>query len=264
MKASGALSTVYRRIIAKSHGCAVENRQGYLSFLRPIGASARALGRGLMDLLYPPRCLGCGARPESPRLPLCPRCLSSLERAPEMAVAARLDRLPVGRGAIHRALALWVFDKRGTLQAVQHALKYRNRPRYGVPLGRLIGAAYAETHPRPDGVVPIPLHPTRRLERGYNQSRTLGQGVANALDVPLRPNLLERPHPTRSQTNLSRSARWKNVRDAFAASGDAANGHWLLVDDILTTGSTCVAAAQTLQDAGADAVSLATLALARQ
>lgn len=181
-----------------------------------------------------------------------------------MAVAARLDRLPMGRGAIHRAFALWVFDKRGTLQAVQHALKYRNRPRYGVPLGRLIGTAYADVHPRPDGVVPIPLHSTRRLERGYNQSRTLGRGVANALDVPLRPDLLARPRPTRSQTNLSRSARWKNVRDAFAAADEATGGHWLLVDDILTTGSTCVAAAQTLRDAGADKVSLTTLALARQ
>jgi ComF family protein len=181
-----------------------------------------------------------------------------------MAVAARLDRLPVGRGAINRALALWIFDKHGTLQAVQHALKYRNRPRYGVPLGRLVGQAYAEAHPRPDGVIPIPLHPTRRLERGYNQSRMLGDGVADALNVPLRPGLLDRPRPTRSQTNLSRSARWQNVRDAFAAAEDPAHGRWLLVDDVLTTGSTCVAAAQTLHDAGAEAVSLATLALARQ
>ncbi len=181
-----------------------------------------------------------------------------------MAVAARLDRLPVGRGAIHRALALWIFDKHGTLQAVQHALKYRSRPRYGVPLGHLVGEAYAKVHPPPEGVVPIPLHTTRRLERGYNQSRTLGRGVAHALDVPLRSDLLARPRPTRSQTNLSRSARWQNVRDAFSASDDAADGHWLLVDDILTTGSTCVAAAQTLHDAGAEAVSLATLALARQ
>lgn len=181
-----------------------------------------------------------------------------------MGVAARLDRLPVGRGAIDRALALWVFDKEGTLQAVQHALKYQNRPRYGVPLGELIGQAYADAHPVPDGVVPVPLHPTRRLERGYNQSRMLGEGVANALDVPLREDLLDRPRPTRSQTNLSRTDRWKNVRDAFSAHSNAADGHWLIVDDILTTGSTAVAAAQTLRDAGAQAVSLATLALARQ
>jgi len=201
---------------------------------------------------------------ESPDLPLCPHCLESMERAPTMGVAARLDRLPAGQGLFEHALALWVFDKGGTLQAVQHAFKYNNRPRYGVALGRLVGLAYDEDGPAPDGVVPIPLHRTRELERGYNQSRMLGEGVADALDCPLRDNLLARPRPTRSQTNLSREERWKNVRDAFAADADCADGHWLVVDDVLTTGSTAVAAGLTLTNAGADAVSLATLALARQ
>ena len=232
-----------------------------------VSATREALqmvGRGLLDLVYPPRCLGCGARSESPELPLCPRCLQSMERAPRMGVAARLDRLPTGRGIFEHALALWVFDKGGTLQSVQHAFKYGNRPRYGIALGRLIGAAYAEEAPAPDGVVPVPLHRTRKLERGYNQSRMLGKGLADALDCPLRDDLLSRPRPTRSQTNLSREERWKNVRDAFAADTDAEDGHWLLIDDVLTTGSTAVAAALTLDETGADAVSLATLALARQ
>jgi ComF family protein len=232
--------------------------------LSEVSPLFRRIGRGLLDLLYPPRCLGCGARPESAALPLCPRCLQSMERAPEMGVAARLDRLPAGHGLFEHLLALWVFDRGGTLQAVQHALKYGDRPRYAVALGRLVGRAYAEAAPSPDGVVPVPLHRTRELERGYNQSRMLADGVAEALGVPLRPALLTRPKPTRSQTNLSREERWRNVRDAFAAEPACAGGHWLLVDDVLTTGSTAVAAGRTLSDAGAAAVSLATLALARQ
>ncbi|PSQ77251.1 MAG: amidophosphoribosyltransferase [Bacteroidetes bacterium QH_7_62_13] len=221
--------------------------------------------RGLLDLVYPPRCLGCSARPESPDLPLCPRCLQSMERAPTMGVAARLDRLPTGQGLFDHALALWVFDKGGTLQSVQHAFKYGNRPRYGAALGRLMGSAYAEEAELPEGVVPIPLHRTRKLERGYNQAQMLAQGVADTLDRPLRDDLLSRPTPTRSQTDLSREERWRNVRDAFAATDEqCAGGHWLLVDDVLTTGSTAVAAGLTLIGAGADAVSLATLALARQ
>jgi len=229
-----------------------------------VAGAARILGRGLLDVLYPPRCLSCGARPESSQLPLCPQCLQSLERAPEMGVAARLDRLPVGDSVFDRALALWVFDKGGSLQAVQHALKYNNRPRYGVSLGRLMGQAYAENHSSPDGVVPVPLHRTRRLERGYNQSLMLAEGTADALDCPCRPDLLARPHPTRSQTGLSREERWRNVRDSFAADSGCAGGQWLLVDDVLTTGSTAVAAGQTLADAGADALFLMTLGLARQ
>lgn len=224
----------------------------------------RELGRGLLDVLYPPRCLGCGARPESPQLPLCPRCLQTLERASDTDVAARLDRLSVSTDAIEGALALWVFDKESTLQDVQHALKYRNRPRYGVPLGRLLGRAFAETHSEPDGVIPIPLHHVRRLERGYNQSQMLAEGVADILECPCRPDLLTRPHPTRSQTGLSRQERWQNVRNAFSADPACAGGRWLLVDDVLTTGSTAVAAAQTLEEAGAASIDLATLGLARR
>lgn len=239
-----------------------------LSRLKHLGKGGlrrlRKLGRGMLDVLYPPRCLGCGARCESPQLPLCPRCLQSLERAPTMGVAARLDRLPVGQGVFDGALALWVFDKTGTLQEMQHALKYGNRPRYGIPLGRLLGQEYQDTYPRPDGVVPIPLHHTRRLERGYNQSAMLANGVADVLDSPCRPELLSRPHPTRSQAHLSRKERWRNVRNAFSADPVCANGQWLLVDDVLTTGSTAVAAAQTLADQGARSLYLATLGLARQ
>jgi len=234
------------------------------AFASGVTHFAREVGRGLLDVLYPPRCLGCGARPEAPHLPLCPSCLQSLERAPEMGVAARLDRLPVGQGVFEGALALWVFDKGGTLQAVQHALKYQNRPRYGVPLGRLMGEAFAEKYPAPDGVVPVPLHRTRKLERGYNQSRSLAEGAADVLDCSVRPALLERPHPTRSQTGLSREERWRNVRDSFAAAPDCAGGHWLIVDDVLTTGSTAVAAGQTLAEADAEGLYLMTLGLARQ
>jgi len=227
------------------------------------GHALRMLGTGLVDLLYPPRCLGCGARPESAQLPLCPRCLQSLERVPPTGVTDRLDRLPTGHDLFRHTLALWMFDRDGTLQAVQHAFKYENRPRYGRALGRLVGRAYAKEATPPDGVIPVPLHRTRELERGYNQSAVLAKGVAEALDRPLRTDLLSRPHPTRSQTSLPREDRWQNVQGAFAAGPGCRAGHWLVVDDVLTTGSTAVAAGQTLTEAGADAVSLATLALAR-
>lgn len=225
--------------------------------------AVRIFGRGLLDIVYPPRCLGCGNRPESPELPLCPRCLQTLERAPDTGIASRLDRLSVGEQVFEGTRALWLFDEGGTLQSIQHALKYGNRPRYGVPLGRLLGRAFAQEYSPPDGVVPIPLHKTRRLERGYNQSAMLAEGVADVLECPYRPELLDRPHPTRSQTGLSREERWRNVRGAFAADARCKGGRWLLVDDILTTGSTTVAAGQTLAEAGADTLYLATLALAR-
>lgn len=227
---------------------------------------ARGFATGLLDLVYPPRCLGCGARPETPALPVCPACLRRLERAGAADVALRLERLPEAAAALDTARALWVFDKRGTLQRLQHALKYGNRPRYGVSLGRLMAAAWAEAPPPSlAGVVPIPLHRTRLLERGYNQSTMLAEGLADALGLPLRPDLLARPRPTRTQTHLDRRQRWANVEGAFATpdAGALAGHAWLVVDDVLTTGSTAGAAARTLKAAGATAVHLATLAIAR-
>jgi ComF family protein len=191
-----------------------------------------------------------------------------MEPAPVMAVGARIDRLAVARGALSGAHALWVFDKGGTLQRVQHAIKYGDRPVYGVALGRLLGDSFRTAGwDVPDAVVPVPLHRLRELERGYNQAEMLGRGVAEALGVPVDASLLSRPSPTRSQTRLSRTDRWKNVSGAFAvppgADGQVAGRTLLLVDDVLTTGSTAVAAAQTLLAAGAARVMLATLAMAR-
>src|SRR5690606_26210702 len=124
----------------------------------------RLLGRALASLLYPPLCLGCEDRlPDAAPLPLCLACQRRLPRADAALVAARLARFP--SAPLEHALALWTFDAGGTLQRLQHALRYGNRPTLGVRLGRLLGTAWAEAGlPRPDLVVPVPLHRPRQLE----------------------------------------------------------------------------------------------------
>ena len=235
----------------------------------PHGPSAalRSVGRALVGLLYPPLCLGCEVRlPDGTRdLPLCPACRRAIPRAEAEALRPRLDRLPSGTVAFDRTFALWLFDDGGIVQRVQHAAKYGNRPSLGVRLGRHVGEAWRATGaPTPDLVVPVPLHRTRRLERGYNQSRQLALGLGDALAAPVRDDLLVRRRPTRSQTALSQSARWTNVADAFALTdADAVAGQRvLLVDDVATTGATGVAAAAPLRAAGAT-VDLAVLACTR-
>ena len=225
----------------------------------------RALGMGLLSLLYPPLCLGCGGR-VAEQAPICSGCLARLERADAGLVQAQLNRLPDARHALDHAFVLWHFDKGGALQAIQHALKYGNRPRYGIALGRVAGAAYAKQHAsKPTRVLPIPLHRTRYLERGYNQSAMLAIGVAQTLGADVLEEALVRHRATRSQTSFARSKRWTNVEGAFAIPNPevVAGQSFLLIDDVLTTGATAVAAAQTLKEAGAVHVHLLALALAR-
>ena len=116
----------------------------------------------------------------------------------------------------------------------------------------------------PDRIVPVPLHRQRRLERGYNQSERLAAGLAAVLELPVEAERLTRPRPTRSQTALSKPERWRNVEAAFAVPdpGGVGGQRVLLVDDVLTTGATAVAAARALRSAGA-VVDLAVLACTR-
>ena len=231
-----------------------------------LARAGRLLHDGFLDLLYPPHCLGCGMRPPARAL-LCASCQTRLERVSPEAVQHRLHALPKAHHVFATAFALWHFEPGGALRTLQHALKYQNRPHYGMVAGRWLGAGYQTTFPQAlpseATVVPVPLHRTRRLERGYNQSAMLARGAADALGRPCAREWLARARPTRSQTRLSREARWQNVAGAFEASPSLVRGRTvLLVDDVLTTGATATAAAQALHHAGAASVHLATLALA--
>lgn len=228
----------------------------------------RAAGAGLLDLVLPPYCLGCGERVGSARTLLCFCCVGSADRADAEDVRERIDRLPEVRRAVDHAFALWIFDKGGFLQHLHQALKYGNRPRYGVHLGRMLGCAFEQTtlcRPPPDVIVPVPLHRRRLCERGYNQSAWLARGLADVLEVPVDERALVRIRSTRSQIRLTRSERWRNLRDAFEPGGSTSftDRRALLVDDVITTGATAGAAAAVLRGAGAHAVDIAMLALAR-
>jgi ComF family protein len=143
--------------------------------------------------------------------------------------------------------------------------------RNGETLAELIGelcAEYAEARLRKfaaDVVIPVPLHWWRRWNRGYNQSEALAIMLALRLKLPCRPGWLRRIRHTPEQTSQTPSERRENVRGAFRAGSWASlrGKRVLLVDDVLTTGSTCSDAARALRKAGASQVAVAVLARSR-
>ncbi len=228
--------------------------------VEPAGLSASP--PGLLDMvasyLFPRRCLFCReVLPTSNRYPLCPACLQYYkpggricpwcegffrERA---SCSCPVEEMPL-RGLFVIAL----YDSRW--RRLIHDLKYRNRRAVIAPLAAwLAGEITAHAYCAPDLIVPVPLHPARERERGYNQAALLARHIARFLKTPAR-NLLIKDKQTRSQTSISRRERQENVRGAFRClPGDYAGMTILLVDDVYSTGSTMKEAASVLCSTGA-------------
>ncbi len=128
-------------------------------------------------------------------------------------------------------------------------------------LGRFLAHSCKDL-PRPDAIVPVPLHSTRLRERGFNQCQELARPLAEALGAPLLPRLLLRQHPTRHQVGLNRDERAANLKGAFLSLPEVRGKRILLVDDTCTTGTTLRRAARALLDqhGGAAAVDVAVIA----
>ena len=211
----------------------------------------------LLDLLFPrtcavcrdllrgdgPACRGC-LRGLSPILPpYCPRCGAAATGPSCLRCAALPERAPLTRAA---------FRYRGPIPPLLHAFKYRGR----LDAGALLAAWLAEgftRYPelgRPDAVVPVPLHPRREAERGFNQADLLAGALAQAAVLPVR-RLLRRRRNTPPQARRARQERGGRLEGAFEACGEAAGLRLLLIDDAMTSGETLAACAAALEGAGA-------------
>lgn len=142
-------------------------------------------------------------------------------------------------------------------------LKYQSDRAMAVPLGEamcLTLMQYPSLYRRMDEVVPVPLHPSRQYERGYNQAELLAQSLCRPLRLPVRADVLVRTRATGSQVGRSRSERLHALRHAFDVQNPALvrGRHILLVDDVLTTGATAITCAEALLCAGAKEVALIT------
>ena len=222
--------------------------------------------RDFAALFYPDYCPACGAVLVRNERCICSHCALHLPRTGDSRLSPNpTERLFWGRVPVAAAAALFKFKKGGGVQSLVHHLKYTERPDIGRYFGRMLGEELRQ-HPlfrQADALVPIPLHPKKRRLRGYNQSEEIAVGIALAMGKPVWPEVLVRQVATATQTKRSAFQRWENVRTVFAVPDPAriAGRHLLLVDDVITTGSTMEAAALKLLEAPGVTVSMAALAV---
>ena len=250
-----------------------------LSAIRPVLTRAADI---VLAVTLAPRCAACARALETPTAgPVCSSCWSSIRAlTPPLcgtcgdalpswrvisAAAERCARCRRSAGSIDAGRAAGEYE--GPLREIVHVFKYEGRRSLARPLGRMIRETAGGLLSDADCAVPVPLHPWRRLRRGFNQASDLAQ----ALDVPV-VHALWRTRATPPQTGLSAAARRRNVRHAFrlspllsrARSARLLEGRVvLLVDDVRTTGATLEGCAEVLKLAGVREVRALTAAIAR-
>ncbi len=221
----------------------------------------------ILELFFPALCVACGERLVSQEKFMCVPCWSDLpvtnyHLTPENKVA----QLFWGRVKVEYATAFFSYKKGSNYQHLIHYTKYRGLKELGFETGKRFGAVLRESQffNSVDVVVPVPLHPKKQKLRGYNQSEWIANGIAQTMDRPLSVKNLKRNLHTSTQTRKNRFERWQNVESTFEVTNpkEFTDRHILLIDDVVTTGSTLEACILELLKVENVRVSIATLGFA--
>ena len=222
----------------------------------------------LLHLFFPEVCSGCRQGLLQGEHIICTQCHLVLPRTGYHSLDGNeAERTFYGRVKMEAVAPLWFFNKSSRVQRMIHELKYHGHKPAGLLAGRMLGTELAAA-PRfkgIDAIVPVPLHPSKLLSRGFNQSEVFGQGLSESMGVPMMPDLLKRVSRSGSQTRKRRGGRSKSVEGAFVADDSRLfPGHFLIADDVITTGATITACALPLLSLQGVRVSVAAMAYARR
>lgn len=219
-----------------------------------------------ISLIYPDLCQACGQSLLKGEEIICIRCQLQLPRTNFHRDAINpIIKHFWGKVPVHAATAYYFFYKGEKVQHLIHQLKYKGRPEVGVKVGQLLGndLKQSELYKDVDVIVPVPLHDDKLRVRGYNQAEEIAKGLAQSYKVKSE-NLIVRTKHTDTQTRKHRYERYQNVDKVFAVNEEKEiyDKHILLVDDVITTGSTLTACAEELLRVKGTKVSIAAMAYA--
>lgn len=203
----------------------------------------RNIFHDFLSLFFPDLCVVCRQRLNDGELHICTECILLLPKTNfHLQADNRLEQFFAGRIPFEHISAFAYFVKGGSIQQIIHELKYNHNSEIARFVGQLCGDNIKDSQfiSSVDLLVPVPLHVKRQKQRGYNQSLEICKGISEVIKIPIDNRTLIRTINNPSQTKNSRFDRWKNVEDIFSITDKAAfyNKHILLVDDVITTGST--------------------------
>ena len=220
-----------------------------------------------ISLIYPKICLGCNNPLLKHEECICTICQFHIPKTNHFKEKKNdLQKLFWGKVQLNHAAALYEFVKDSPLQKMIHALKYEENQEVGIYLGKQIAYEIEDSTLLKgiDYIIPVPLHPKKEKLRGYNQSMSIAKGIQEILKTEIEITTLQRTVDTESQTKKNKYRRWENVGQVFELTDKnrLSNKHILLVDDVVTTGSTLESCIETLQQTEGIKVSIVTIALA--
>jgi len=220
-----------------------------------------------LDIIYPRTCEACGEALLGGENLICMNCMIDLPRTNSH--IQRLDKVSNrfwGKIPVTDTVTFMKFSKKGKVQKLLHELKYRNKPEVGKYLGKIYGVDLKAVgfNKKIDLIIGVPLHPSKLVQRGYNQADCIAEGLSEALEVPFETSAVKRLVHTDTQTKKSRIERFQNVENIFEViDTEKIKGKRIaIVDDVLTTGSTLESLGITLLNADAKEISIVTIAAA--
>ena len=207
----------------------------------------------LTHLVFPETCVSCSNELSKEEKSICSICQSELiETNFHLAKEATvMDQLFWGRFEVCKAYSYLFFEKEKSSQHVLFSLKYRDNPAIGEYFGKEIAKRLLVMSEFTDvnAFIPAPLHPKKAFLRGYNQSEALAKGMSDALNIRLDTNSIIRAKHGSTQTKKNRFQRWDNVQSTFKTKKSILHyNHVVLVDDVITTGSTLESIAQSIRE----------------
>lgn len=221
--------------------------------------------QSLLHMLFPSFCLGCGVQDVDEQEMICLNCQLSLPYTSFESIRNNaVEKIFWGRVPLRFASSTFYYEEQSIIQQIIHNIKYKDERVLAIHMGQIMGGRLHDMlmSNAIDCCIPMPLHPRKERQRGYNQASLLCEGIRLASGIPFLEHVLERMVHTQTQTKRSRAERWDNVADVFEISNvkSIQKKNIVLVDDVITTGASTEACARTLLEHGAANISVVSLA----